>query len=85
MDYNTAIQILQDKYIVFYIIVSWLLPLLLYFFIGIIRKARSPDGRVLSSPMILSSNFWIAVLIYGLFQLILIAGLIFPIWLRALS
>lgn len=60
---------------------AWFFPLFLWFIVGCFARARTADGRVLSKPMIASTNFWYAVIIWGLVGGALDLLLIFPIWL----
>lgn len=82
IDYQTASNTLQSTPVVVWIILSWLIPLITLFVVGVSIKARSPNGHITSKPMILSPNFWYIVLIFGLLQLVFLIFLIFPLWLK---
>ena len=82
LSYETAISVLQTPEIFVWVIITYLFPLLLYFLVGIFSKARNADGSLSSSSMISSTNFWYAIIIWGLLGIILFLGLLFPVWLR---
>tara|TARA_Y100000310_G_scaffold67692_1_gene63056 strand:- start:1626 stop:1892 length:267 start_codon:yes stop_codon:yes gene_type:complete len=80
--FEQAIEVLHDPFILTWIILAWLIPLSVYFIIGIFRRGRSANGNISSKPMIASINFWIGIAIYFFIQLPLLILLAFPIWLR---
>lgn len=67
--------------IVAYAIV-WFSPILIYIIWGAVTHAKTSDGRKLPSMVIENTNFWIGLLIFGLFQFALfLIVLVFPVWL----
>jgi len=60
-----------------------LVPFLLYIIIGVLTKARTSEGMKLESSMIQNPNFWIAPIIWTLFQSAIITiWLLYPFWLK---
>jgi hypothetical protein len=82
ISYETASAVMQSTPILVAMITAFSIPLILYFLVGCFVRARSSDGRKLSSRMIGSANFWWAILIFGLLSAGLFLLVIFPVWLR---
>lgn len=85
VSYENASLVTQSPLIVTWVILAWAVPLLIYLLAGMMVKGRSPGGRVSSQSMIMSPNFWIGFVIFGLIQAIFLILLIFPIWLIPFS
>ncbi len=83
LTYENVTAISQSPYGIVVGLLLVFVPIILYLIIGSIAKARTGDGRKLSSPMIASGNFWIGILImfFGTGS-ILILTYWFPIWLK---
>lgn len=85
LTFESATAVLHDTYILFALGLIWLLPLVIYLFIGVLVRGRSSSGSVTSKVMAAYPNFWYAVAIWGLIQFGLFFLIVFPIWLRWLS
>lgn len=86
LTYEDVTTISQSPYGIVAGLVILLVPIIFYLIIGGSVKARSSDGRKLSSSMISSPNYW-----YGFLIMLFITGgclLItywFPLWLKIIG
>jgi len=63
-----------------------ILPFLIYIIIGALTHARTSSGKKLDTVMIQNPNFWIAPIIWTLFQSALIAiWLLYPFWIKIIT
>ena len=90
LNYETVTSVTNDPLMVLAIVLVWFFPLIIYFLVGLTRKARTGSGSLVlrnGKPIksIQSVNFWIAFGIWffiqgALFYFILIN----PLWLKFL-
>ena len=85
LTFEAVNQINSDPVMLVAFALTWFVPLFMYFIIGATVRGRSTSGRVMSKPMISFPNFWYGVIIFGVFQLILVILLVFPVWLRLID
>ena len=82
LSYESVSQITQHP--IFWGILLGILvfTMIVYIIVGVLRKAKTPGGRVLPKRMIMTSGYWIAFSIWVLIPTTLIlATIIFPFWL----
>lgn len=84
-NYETVHAINTNPVMIFVLIMIFSLTLLVYFLLGL-RKARTGDGRKLNVRMIQKLNFWVVgFVVFGFEAILIIFGLIIPIWLKWLG
>jgi hypothetical protein len=81
LDYNTAILTTQNPIFISMVIISWLLPILLFTLLAVFITKKTSGGSHLR-PIFSSGSYVIALIIWGVLGLLLNALLIFPIFLR---
>lgn len=86
LTYEDVVTISQSPYGIVVGLLILLVPIIFYVIVGSVARARTGDGRKLSSPMIASPNFWYSFLIM-LFVTgtLLVITYWFPLWLKIMS
>lgn len=82
ISYDQAIVVTQSMPFIIAFAIIYFIPLFLYLLIGALVKATTASGRVSSSSMWGSVNYYFGVVILGLIELAFILLMIFPVWLR---
>ena len=87
LNYQNIISVTQDPTMLIVMLIVWGFPLLIYLIIGIWRKARTTDGRIIKGTrMIQTVNYWIVFSIWFVIQSVLfITMLIYPFWAKLVN
>ena len=83
LTFESVVEVTNNPVFILAVIGVWLIPILLYIFIGAVVSAKSPSGQTLSKKMIYYPNFWIPVFIWFFLQSALfLIFIVFPLWLK---
>lgn len=84
LNFENVMTTNQDPLMLLIFLIIWGFPLLIYLLVGIGRKARTSNGKVIQGTrMIQTLNFWIVFSIWFIVQATLfILLLIYPFWLK---
>jgi len=83
LEYSEVVNITQNPIIWGILIGILVFTMIVYIIVGVLRKAKTPGGRVLPKRMIMTSGYWIAFSIWVLIPTTLVLStLIFPWWLK---
>lgn len=83
IDYDTWVQVTQNPIFLICVLITFFLPLLIYFFIMFTARAKSPSGNSYSKTMWHYPNSWYAFVIWMFIQsMLFLVFIIFPFWLE---
>lgn len=82
LSYEEVIAVTQSTPMIISLIMIWLIPLILYFFMASSIRARTTNGRVSSKSMISNLNAVIVpILTWGVIQAgFMLILFVFPLW-----
>lgn len=83
--FDKAFEVTSSPEFIIAVLIVWAVPLIIYVIWGALSQSRTSSGVVLSSKAISNPNFWVAFLIWAIFQGALMLLLIFPIWILAID
>lgn len=87
LTFEAVRAVTQHPLMILAVLAVWLIPLTIFFILGIFRKARTSSGSIIyrgNKPVrtIQTLNFWLTFLIFFLVQgTLLFILIIYPVWL----
>lgn len=85
LTFDQVTNITQNLLIIIVLALLVVIPSSIYLFLGLVLKGRSANGTISKKRLIENPNFWIAFVLYGLIQTLIIILLIYPVWLNMLN